>query len=354
MIGFLSLNASDSPSFHILGNLAAFGVLCAFVYSMTLLPALLSVLPLRARPASAERRGFFEALSDFVIARRTFLLWFFTLLSITLVLGIPRNELTDNWTQYLDERYEFRRDTDFVIENLTGMETLEYSLNAEREGGITDPEYLRKVNAFAEWYRAQPEVTHVQAFPDIMKRLNKHMHGDDQAYYRLPDSSALAAQYLLLYELSLPFGSDLNDRIDIAKVATRMTVVLGSLTSLEQRELDDRAQVWLRDNAADVGAPASGVSIIFAHLSQRNIISMLRGTIIAMALISVILILVLKSLPRSRQSRAQLCSRGDGLRSVGLPRRPSGSFRLGGDRHGLRHHRRRHDSFSEQVSQGAP
>ncbi len=242
MIGFLSLNASDSPSFHILGNLVAFGVLCAFVYSMTLLPALLSVLPLRARPASAERRGFFDRLSDFVVARRTFLLWFFTLLAITLVLGIPRNELTDNWTQYLDERYEFRRDTDFVIENLTGMETLEYSLNAEREGGITDPEYLRNVDAFAEWCRAQPEVTHVLAFPDIMKRLNKNMHGDDQAYYRLPDSSELAAQYLLLYELSLPFGSDLNDRIDIAKAATRMTVVLGSLTSLEQRELDDRAQ----------------------------------------------------------------------------------------------------------------
>ena len=75
-----------------------------------------------------------------------------------------------------------------------------------------------------------------------MKRLNKNMHGDDQAYYRLPDSSELAAQYLLLYELSLPFGSDLNDRIDIAKAATRMTVVLGSLTSLEHRELDDRAQ----------------------------------------------------------------------------------------------------------------
>ena len=296
MIGFLSLNASDSPSFHTLGNLVAFGVLCAFAYSMTLLPALLSVLPLRARPASAERRGFFDRLGDFVVARRTFLLWFFTLLAIALVLGIPRNDLTDNWTQYLDERYEFRRDTDFVIENLTGMETLEYSLNAGREGGITDPEYLRRVDAFAEWYRAQSEVTHVQAFPDIMKRLNKNMHGDDQAYYRLPDSPELAAQYLLLYELSLPFGSDLNDRIDIAKAATRMTVVLHSLTSLEQRELDARAQVWLRDNAPDIGAPASGVSITFAHLSQRNITSMLRGTIMAMALISLILILVLKSL----------------------------------------------------------
>ena len=32
-IGFLSLNASDSPPFHVLGNLVAFGVFCAFVYS---------------------------------------------------------------------------------------------------------------------------------------------------------------------------------------------------------------------------------------------------------------------------------------------------------------------------------
>ena len=53
-IGFLSLNASDSPSFHLLGNLVAFGVLCAFVYSMTFLPAMLSILPLRA--PSRQRR----------------------------------------------------------------------------------------------------------------------------------------------------------------------------------------------------------------------------------------------------------------------------------------------------------
>ena len=44
-IGFLSLNFSDSPPFRQLGNLVAFGVLCAFVYSTVLLPALLSVLP---------------------------------------------------------------------------------------------------------------------------------------------------------------------------------------------------------------------------------------------------------------------------------------------------------------------
>ena len=295
MIGFLSLNASDSPPFHVLGNLVAFGVGCAFVYSMTLLPALLSILPLRAPRVRAGRPVFFDRFGAFVVARRTFLLWFVALMAAVLVMGIPRNELTDDWTRYFDERYQFRRDTDFVIENLTGLNTLEYSLKAGSEGNITRPEYLRKIDAFAEWYRGQPEVTHVQAFPDIMKRLNKNMHGDAPAFYRLPDDPELAAQYLLLYELSLPFGRDLNDRIDVAKSATRMTVVVDSSSAQKQRELDGRAQAWLQANTPDLATEASGISMIFAYLSQRNIDSMLRGTIIAMTLISFILIVFFKS-----------------------------------------------------------
>lgn len=294
-IGFLSLNTSDSPPFHVLGNLVAFGVSCAFVYSMTLLPAILSILPLRGSVVRTEQPVFFDRFSTFVIARRRFLLWSVTLLAIVLCLGIPRNELSDNWTRYFDDRYEFRRDTDFIIENLTGLNTLEYSLNSGREGGITDPAYLREVDRFAAWYREQPEVTHVQAFPDIMKRLNKNMHGDDEAFYQLPDDSELAAQYLLLYELSLPFGSDLNDRIDVAKSSTRMSVVVGDSSAREQREIDERAQAWLSANSPQLAGPASGVSMVFAHLSLRNINSMLRGTIIAMALISFILIWVFKS-----------------------------------------------------------
>ena len=294
-IGFLSLNASDSPPFHVLGNYVAFGVLCALVYTMTLLPALLSILPLRARRAQSEGTVFFDRLADFVIARSTFLLVAMSLVIVVLIIGIPRIELSDNMAQYFDERYEFRRDTDYVIDNLTGLDKLEYSLSAGREGGITNPDYLRKVDAFAEWYRQQPEVTHVQAFSDIMKRLNKNMHGDDPTFSRLPEDSDLAAQYLLLYELSLPFGSDLNDRIDVAKSATRLVVTTKNAWSRDIRELDKRAQVWLRANAPAFAQEASGLSVVFAHLSLRNINSMLRGTITAMALISFILIWIFKS-----------------------------------------------------------
>ena len=294
-IGFLSLNTSDSPPFHVLGNLVALGVLFSFVYAMTLLPALLSILPLRARRISSEKSSFFDRFGDFVVERRVLLLSFVAVLTLVLISGIPRNELTERWAHYFDERYEFRRDTDFVFDNLTGLDSLEYSLKAGREGGITDPAYLRKVEAFAEWCRKQPKVSHVRAFSDIMKRLNKNMHGDDPAFFKIPEDPKLAAQYLLLYEFSLPFGMDLNNRIDVAKSTTRMTVVIRSLSSKDQRDFDEHAQAWLRANIPEFAQEASGITMVFAHLTLRNIHSMLRGTIIAMALISLILILVFKN-----------------------------------------------------------
>ena len=294
-LAFLTLNASESPPFHVLGNLVAFGVMAAFAYSMTLLPALLSLLPLRA-PKSARGAGFFDLLADFITRRRHLLLWTVGLGVVALATGIWRIEFTDNWTRYFDERYDFRTDTDFVIDHLTGLESWEYSLDAGRENGITDPAYLRQVDAFAEWLRQQPEVGYVQAFPDVMRRLNRNMQGDDPAHDRLPDDPELASQYLLLYELSLPFGRDLNDRIDIAKSATRVTAAArGRLTSAQQRAVDARAQAWLRENAPQLATAATGFTMTFAHLSQRNIDSMLRATILAMGGISLVLMWVLRS-----------------------------------------------------------
>ncbi len=295
-IGFLSLNASEAPPFRILGNGVAFGVFCAFVFSIFLLPALLSILPLRAPRVRSGRSAFFDRLADFVIGRRRLLLWSMPLAIVILISGISRIELGDNLTQFFDESYQARRDSDFIVNNLTGLDSLEYSLDSGRENGVTDPDYLRKVEAFAEWYRQQPEVSNVRAFSDIMKRLNKNMHGDDPAFHRLPQDRELAAQYLLLYELSLPFGRDLNDRINVAKSATRMTVTVSNATSQELREIGNRAQAWLRANIPEFAQEASGVSVIVAYMTQRNIESMLKGIIIAMALISFILIWTFRSL----------------------------------------------------------
>ena len=213
-----------------------------------------------------------------------------------LATGIARNEASDNWLRHFDDRYAFRTDTDFIVENLTGLDRLEYSLRSGSEGGAAEPDYLRKVEAFAEWYRAQPEVHYVQSFAQIVKRINRTMHGGKPAFYRIPGDPELSAQLLLLYEFSLPLGADLNDRMDLARAATRMTVVLNDTSTRDHLDIDARAQVWLQANAPGLARPASGFTMISAHLSSQTVRDMLWGAITATGLISFILLLVFRNL----------------------------------------------------------
>ena len=295
-IGFLSLNFVDMPPFKVMGNIVAFGSVCAFVFSVTLLPAFLSLLPIRPRKIRENKQDFFDRLGRFVISYRTILLCSFGIMTVFLVAGISKIELRENWLEVLDESYEFRRSADFLSENFPGVETYEYSLDSGREGAVTDIEYLKQVESFADWYREQPEFVHIFSIADIMKRLNKNLHGDDPDYYVLPDDPELAAQYLLLYEFSLPVGRDLNNLIDHDRRATRVTVSVKSMSSKEKIDLDDRSREWLRQNAPGMETGATGISIVGSHSIQRNIENMLQGTFVAMAIVSLLLFAIFRSI----------------------------------------------------------
>ena len=296
-LGFLSMNFSEVPPLRHLGNFVAFGVGAAFVLSVTFLPALLSLLPIRVRSTGDRRDRAMAALGEFVIRRRRALLWGFVAIVAALVASIPRNELNDVFLHYFDRSIEFRRDAEFTVENLTGLYAIEYALASGQPGGISDPAYLADVAAFAEWYKAQPETIHVNVVTDTFRRLNMSMHGDDPAQYRLPASRQLAAQYLLLYEMSLPLGHDLDNQIDFDKSATRMSVATRTLSSNEVIALDRRAKRWLADRAPNiVRSQSAGGTLMFAYLGRRNIVAMLLGTTIALVGISFILVLALRSL----------------------------------------------------------
>jgi predicted RND superfamily exporter protein len=297
IIGFLSMNFSESPPFRDLGNIVALGVSMAFVFSVLLLPALMAVLPVSAGAERAARiRVNCGRVADFVIARREPVFRTMLILAIILGLGTTRIELNDNFLTYFDETFEFRRATDFLIENLAGWDFIEYSVPSGRSGGIHDPEYLTRIDQFAQWYRRQPKVVFVTSIAETVKRLNRDMNGGDERYYCIPDRQELIAQYLLFYELSLPFGSDLNNRIDVDRSATRFHAVFQSMSAKELRQMDVNARRWLNANWPEhMHAPGTGLSLIWAYITQRNIISMLRGSLGALVLISAIMVVALRS-----------------------------------------------------------
>jgi hypothetical protein len=295
-IGFLSMNFSDSPPFRDLGNLTAIGVTVAFVLSVSLLPALMMVFPERKPKLKESKQMWIHGLAELVIRYQRRLLWGMSAAIVVLIAFVPNNKLDEQFTKYFAKSLEFRQATDFTLENLTGVDYIDYSLSAGESDGINNPQFLQKVEAFANWYRQQPEVLHVISITDTIKRLNKNMHGDDEAWYRLPEKRTLTAQYLLFYEMSLPYGLDLNDRINVDKSATRLTVTLTDISTEKQLAIEERAQAWLQDNAPTIQSEGVGRTIMFAHIAKNNIISMLNGTLLAMLLISGIIIMAFSSL----------------------------------------------------------
>ena len=294
-IGFLSLNFSDSPPFRDLGNISAMGVMFAWLFSTTLLPAMVTLLPAKPQQHRAYVSELMTHFADWVINHRKILMPTVGLVIVGLALVIPRNELNDVFVRYFDESIEFRPHTDFVVDNLTGMYFIDYSLDSGESGGISDPTYLAKIERFGNWLSEQPEVVHVSTLTDVFKRVNRSMHGDDARWHRLPEQRDMAAQYLLLYEMSLPYGLDLNNQIDVDKRRTRLSATLETLSTSQTLAFEQRTYDWMRNNTPALLTTAASPPIMFSHIGMRNIVSMLGGTAFALIAISLLMIIALGS-----------------------------------------------------------
>ena len=297
IVGFLSLNFSDSPPYWHLGNITAIGIAAAWRFSLTLLPAMLTLLQLKvpnnAQLSRSERA--LDGLADRVSRHYRVLFVGVGLAALALVAFIPTLTFNDQWVSYFDERIEFRTDSDKAMESF-GMYPIEYSVPAAGPGGVSEPEYLSNLEAFTAFLQAQPIVTHVYSLSDIMKRLNRNMHGDDPAYYVTPADRELSAQYLLLYELSLPYGLDLNDRINIDKSATRITATIKQSSTAETKAFFAAVDGWMKSNwPAYMHTGPTSAAVMFTYISERNMKNMVTGTIIAIVAIAVIMIFALQS-----------------------------------------------------------
>jgi predicted RND superfamily exporter protein len=295
-IGFMSMNFSDSPPFRDLGNMVAIGVMLAFVFSITVFPALLMILPVKASKVSPKSHyGLMERFADLVVAKRKILLPTSILVIVAIASFLPQNKLDDNFVEYFDETVPFRAATDFMEDNLSGLSSIEVSINSRESSGINDPAFLKTVGDFSQWLRVQPFTDHVNSISDVLKRLNKNMHGDDPAFYKLPEERELSAQYLLLYEMSLPYGLDLNNQLNVDKSSTRVIGTFKNLSSMEQINIEQSMYEWFAKNAPAYQISISSPTLMFAHIGQRNIYSMLFGTTVALLLISLLLAFALRS-----------------------------------------------------------
>lgn len=297
-LGFLSMNFSKMPPAHDLGNITAIGVTVAFVLSITLLPPVLLLLPVKRR--KSEQGGKIDKAMNYlgaaVVNKYKPLLVVSIIFSIGMLALVPQNVMNDKFTENIKMPNQFRMDNQQIDEYFGGLYTVEYNLVAKGPGGISEPEYLQATDKLAEWLRAQPEVRNVQAYTDLVKRLNQNMHDDDPAFYQIPTTREEAAQYQLLYEMSQPFGTDMTNTIRQDKSATRLIASLPSTDTTDLIDLQLRGQDWIKENLPDyMFYSGEGLAVMWAYLGQEALIDGVKGALLALFLISIILMVVFKS-----------------------------------------------------------
>ncbi|WP_439524876.1 efflux RND transporter permease subunit [Marivita sp.] len=292
-IGFLCLNFSESPPLAQMGTIVCLGILVGWVLTALFLPLILcrapdrQFRPLRISPDAMAR------LARFALNQRGVLTTFVLLLVISIG-GLTQLRFNDSALRYFDESFTFRTDSDAIEESLTGMETVQFSLQAGPGESVFAPEFLGRVERFTDWLHAQEGVVFVGSVTDVLKRLNQTLNGGDPDAYVLADSQEANAQAMMLYELSLPMGMNMNKVLDIDRTSTRLLAVLSGVDGQDVALFARDAEAWLRENEPKIATQAVGMGVAFSKLTQRNNQAMIYGMLTVMVLVSVLMIATLR------------------------------------------------------------
>jgi uncharacterized protein len=236
-----------------------------------------------------------DKLANFVIRRHQILLPVMSLVILLFAGLISLNKVNDEAVKYFAPNTSFRQSMDFLDQHLAASTSIDFVLKSEQTSGVNQPEFIAAVEQFGRWLTQQDEVVHVNSIADIFKRLNKNMHGDDEAYYKVPDAQNEAAQYLLMYEMSLPYGLDLNSQLNIDKSATRISATLHNMGSKEITAFEQKALAYLAQELPQYPATAASTALMFGHIGERNMASLLQTLPLALVLISLLLVFSLRS-----------------------------------------------------------
>ncbi len=201
--GFLTLLSSFLVPTREFGAFAAFGTLAAFVLSLTLIPALLALLPL-PRPRDRRGRRMFDAAVGRgvgVVARHPALTVGVAIAVFALFLsGVPRLRVESDLTRYFRRESPVVQGLAVVEERFGGSQELSVVVDTGRPDGLKDPEVLRFFERLQAFLEARPEVGSTSSLADLVKETYFTLRGDDPGAYRIPDTARAVAQTLLLYE----------------------------------------------------------------------------------------------------------------------------------------------------------
>jgi predicted RND superfamily exporter protein len=298
-IGFFSFASADLRPLSDLGILAGFGTLAAWVGTIFLIAPLLMLLPIRSKntarvPSDANTpRPWALAVSRWIGLHRRAIVLCFAVVALASALIALRTQVDANPFEYFAEDFPLRQAQEFVEAEVGGSIGPEIVVDSGRADGIKDPDFLSRVELFVDWLQGLPYVTRTVSVLDVLKSTNRALHADDPSFYRVPSTRQEVAEQLFLYNMSVPQGKELNDRVTIDNDALRVTV----LWTLHTANNSMAAARAIQSKAIELGLDAvvTGKMMLYRAMNGHVVRSYLRSLAITVIAIAALLILTFRS-----------------------------------------------------------
>jgi hypothetical protein len=294
-VGFASLYFTDIPPVRVFGLFVAFGILAAWVLTITMVPAIVMVLREQDAKelASKENRlsRWLQALGRFSVKRRRAVLAGGLVALLVAAFGLTQIHINDSPVWWFKKGQPIREATALLNEKLGGTSLL-YVVAEGEPGTMKEPEVLRYFERLQSYLEESPLVGKTTSLADVVKRINEAWNDDDPQYRTIPDSRKAVAQFLLLY-LSSGNPSDLQDFVTHGSGYDKANIIVQvkSPGSAAMEQVVQRAQAFLQQES-----PPEGVALSFAgpgYFNDKWNEEMFRGMMKAVSGASLIVLLLL-------------------------------------------------------------
>jgi len=174
------------------------------------------------------------------------------------------------------------------------MLNLDIILDSGEVDGIKNPDFLRAMDEIQSWLAARETLGPINSLNDYLKEINQALNGDDPAYFRLPVSKEMTAQFLLLYDSS-GANEDLSDIKDFDNRYARLIAPVVNMPASEMRAELDAITARLSDNNVQFQSTITGRMVLKTQQDIYVIEGMALSFIVALSVITVFFIVFFKS-----------------------------------------------------------
>lgn len=300
--GLLSFAGAEVAPISDLGILASSGVLLSLLFTIVLLPALLSVIPLKAKSgdSAGKRHARMDkvviGIANFATSRHKLILVVSAILFVVGILGASQVRFSHEPYKWMPESMSVRQAGDFLDQKMGGASMIEVVVDTGKENGLYEPQIIKGL----ERLKYDVEAIHdgpltigkTLSVADIIKETNRALNENQEAFYTVPQSRDLIAQEFLLFENS---GSDdLEDFVDSQFSKARFTIKMPWVDSVYLDKLSvDLEKLFHQQLGANVDVTVTGINALLGRTMVATIFSMAQSYVIAAIVITLMMILLL-------------------------------------------------------------